>query len=302
MDEPPNELSFDAHAGGEELEPKELFRVFPDVDSFAEAIKSSLGFNFDFSSLLELNTDFIQSTDKYLLLNIKEFNGETPDNILLLTEDEAYICSYNAPSTNMVKVFEDVLQKPFGKSTVISFLVINQILSNHKEHLESLLEEIKKLENSFNHDRYRALSLEFDRFSDRLEEFHDLIIGLQERRYKQVETQYISFDYRVLIAESLSLQARCRRRMSTLKDLRQDHEMKATEELNNKIVNLNNVLKKLTSITVILMLPTLIASHFGMNFLHMPELSIWWAYPAVIGAQIVIMVVFFFVFRKIGWL
>jgi len=30
-------------------------------------------------------------------------------------------------------------------------------------------------------------------FSDRLEEFHDLLLGLQERRYKQVETQY-SFD------------------------------------------------------------------------------------------------------------
>jgi Mg2+ and Co2+ transporter CorA len=302
MDEPSNELPLGTHTGGEELEPKELFRVFPDIDSFGNAIKTSLGFDFDFSSLLELNTDFIQSTDKYLLLNIKEFNSKTPDNILLLTEDETYICSHNAPSTNMVKVFEDVLEKPYGKSTIISFLVINQILTNHKEHLESLLEEIKKLEDNFDHDRYRALSLEFERFSDRLEEFHDLIIGLQERRYKQIETQYISFDYRVLIAESQSVQGRCRRRLSTLKDIRQDHEMKSTEELNTKIMNLNNVLKKLTSITVILMLPTLIASHFGMNFLHMPELKIWWVYPLVIAAQIVIMVVFFFVFRKIGWL
>jgi Mg2+ and Co2+ transporter CorA len=302
MDELSNELPLDIHTGGEEQEPKELFHLFPDVNSLADAIKSSLGFNFDFSSVQELNTDFIQSTDKYILLNIKEFNNETPDNILLFTEDEAYICSSNAPSANMVKVFEDVLQKPFGKSTIISFLVINQILTNHKEHLESLLEEFKKLESNFDHERYRTLSMEFERFSDRLEEFHDLIIGLQERRYKQVETQYISFDYRVLIAESQSLQARCRRRLTTLKDLRQDHEMKSTEELNTKIMNLNNVLKKLTSITVILMLPTLIASHFGMNFLHMPELSIWWVYPLVIAAQIVIMVVFFFVFRKIGWL
>jgi magnesium transporter len=78
--------------------------------------------------------------------------------------------------------------------------------------------------------------------------------------------------------------------------------MKSTEELNQKIVKMNDILKKLTSITVILMLPTLIASHFGMNFLNMPELRIAWVYPAVIGAQIVIMGVFFFIFRKIGWL
>ena len=180
--------------------------------------------------------------------------------------------------------------------------MINQILSNHKQQLETLNRGIRKLEENYNHDEYRALSLEFERFSDRLEEFHDLIIGLQERRYKQVETQYIVFDYRVLIAESLSLQGRARRRLSTLRDLRQDHEMKSTEELNRKIMNLNDVLKKLTSITVILMLPTLIASHFGMNFQFMPELHVRWVYPAVIFAQFVIMGVFFFIFRKIGWL
>jgi magnesium transporter len=173
----------------------------------------------------------------------------------------------------MINEFKDVLQQPFGKSTIIAFLVINQIHDKNVQHLETLSKRIKNLEEDFVHDEYRALSLDFERYSDRLEEFHDLIIGLQERRYKQIQTQYISFDYRVLIAESQSLQTRCRRRMSYLKDLRQDHEMKSTEELNQKIVKMNDILKKLTSITVILMLPTLIASHFGMNFAHMPELQ-----------------------------
>jgi Mg2+ and Co2+ transporter CorA len=175
-------------------------------------------------------------------------------------------------------------------------------MEKHIQQLESLSREIRSLEENFNHEKYRALSLEFERYSDRLEEFHDFILGMQERRFKQVETQYISFDYRVLIAESQSLQARCRRRLNYLKDLRQDHELKSTEELNQKIVKMNDVLKKLTSITVILMLPTLIASHFGMNFLHMPELRIWWVYPLVIAAQFVIMGVFFLIFKKIDWL
>jgi magnesium transporter len=297
-----NELTPPQTTGGDKPEPKELFQSCPDIASFSQAIKSSTGLTFDLESLLDLNTDFIQASDKYLLLNIKEYDSEKPDNLLFLTEDEAYIFSRNAPSPAAVKAFEDVLQKPFGKSTIISFLVINQILSNHKQQLETLNRGIRKLEENFNHDGYRALSLEFERFSDRLEEFHDLIIGLQERRYKQVATQYIVFDYRVLIAESLSLQARARRRLNTLKDLRQDHEMKSTEELNRKIMNLNDVLKKLTSITVILMLPTLIASHFGMNFQFMPELRVPWVYPAVIIFQFVIMGVFAIIFRKIGWI
>jgi Mg2+ and Co2+ transporter CorA len=288
--------------GGDNQESETIFQSCPNLAIFSQAIQSSSGLTFDLVSLLDLNTDFIQASDKYLLLNVKEFDSGKPDNLVFLTEDKIYVFSNNAPTPNAVNAFTDVLQKPHGKSTIVCFLLINQILTNHKGQLETLGKEIRKLEGEFDHDGYRALSLEFERFSDRLEEFHDLIIGLQERRYKQVETQYIGFDYRILIAESASLQGRVRRRISTLKDVRQDHEIKATEELNGKIVRLNDVLKKLTSITVILMLPTLIASHFGMNFVHMPELQIWWVYPAVVGAQLAIMGIFFFIFKKIGWL
>ncbi len=67
-------------------------------------------------------------------------------------------------------------------------------------------------------------------------------------------------------------------------------------------LKLNDAVKKLTALTVILMLPTLIASHFGMNFAFMPELNLWWAYPAVVVFQIVFMGIGFAIFRKIGWL
>jgi Mg2+ and Co2+ transporter CorA len=297
-----NELPVAPKKGDNNIVSGEIFQSYPDVNSFAEAIKTFFGVELDLQSVLELNTDFSQVTSQYLLMNIKEYDSDKPDNLLFLTEDKIFVYSQNAPSPAAIKEFEDVFQNYFGKSTIVVFLIINQLLDKLIAKLESMNKGIRKLEDDFNHDAYRALSLEFERYSDRLEEFYNLIIGLQERRYKQVQTQYISFDYRVLIAESQSLQGRCRRRLSTLKDLRQDHEMKATEDLNNRIVKLNDVLKKLTSITVILMLPTLIASHFGMNFLHMPELRVWWAYPAVIGAQFLIMAVFFVIFKKIEWL
>jgi Mg2+ and Co2+ transporter CorA len=289
-------------AGNNQPEGKELFHLCPDTASFQEAIEAATGDTFDLQSVLELTTDFAQVTSQYLLLNIKEYNAEKPDNLLFLTEDKILVCSRNAPTPAMVNAFEDVLEQSYGKSTIITFLVINKIHDSHTLQLEAISKRVRPLDDQFNHDEYRALSLEFERFSDRLEEFYNLLIGLQERRYKQVQTQHISFDYRVLIAECQSLQTRCRRRLSYIKDLRQDHEMKSTEELNTKIVRMNDILKKLTSITVILMLPTLIASHFGMNFLNMPELRIAWVYPAVIGAQLVIMGVFFIIFKKIGWL
>jgi Mg2+ and Co2+ transporter CorA len=295
-------ISSQQASGNEDPENGCSFLACQDVASFSKEIKKTTSFSLDLKSVVELTTDFAEVTNDYLLLNIKEYDADKPNNLLFLTEDKAFVCSPNAPTTAMVNEFLDTLQQPFGKSTIIAFLVINQIHDKNVQYLETLGNRTKKLEDDFNHENYRALSLEYERFGDRIEEFHDLIIGLQERRYKQIQTQYISFDYRVLIAESQSLQARCRRRLNFLKDLRQDHEMKSTEELNQKIVKMNDILKKLTSITVILMLPTLIASHFGMNFAHMPELQIGWVYPTVIGAQLVIMGLFFFIFKKIGWL
>jgi magnesium transporter len=86
-----------------------------------------------------------------------------------------------------------------------------------------------------------------------------------------------------------------------LRDLRQDYETEATSGLNKKIAKLNDVVRKLTAIIVILMIPTLIASHFGMNFTHMPELAVPWAYPAVIVFQVILLGAGIYIFHKIDW-
>lgn len=278
------------------------FIIFDSLIAFSKAIEREAGKAIDLESVVLLNTDFIDATDRFLLINIKEYGNNEPNNLLFLTEYKALLFSKRPPPLQEAEVFVDILQKPFGRSTVLCFLMLNKTLINHNAQLELLMSKVAKIEDHFDHTEYRNIALEFERLIDKLEEFHELILRLQERRYKQVDTQYISFDYRVLIAESQSLQAKCRRRLTVLKDLRQDHEIRATEELNKRIVGLNDVVKKLTAITVILMLPTLIASHFGMNFNFMPELRIWWAYPAVIFFQIVFMGIGFFIFRKIGWL
>ena len=139
----------------------------------------------------------------------------------------------------------------------MTFIILDKVLDRHKQHLDSFIKIVLQLEDEFDHAKYRDVSVGFERLDDRLEEFHDLLLRLQERHYKQVDTQLISFDYGVLIAESLSLQGRCRRRLENLRVLRQEHDTRATEELNQRIIKLNDVVKTLTAVTVILMLPTL---------------------------------------------
>jgi Mg2+ and Co2+ transporter CorA len=278
------------------------FRIFDTLEAMTKAVTEATGTTFDFKSVVELQTEFLQTSEQYLILNVKDFEKVEPDNLLFLTGDKAFLYAKRPPSLDGYKPFEKVCSRSYGRSTILAFLTLSRVMDSYKSRLETLINIIRELEQEFDSKKYRDLSFEFERLTDRLEEFHDLLLRLQERGAKEIETRYISFDYDVLIAESTSLLERCNRRANLLKEVGRDHELQVTMELNQRIEHLNNVMKRLTAITVILMLPTLIASHFGMNFTHMPELKIWWMYPAVVGIQVVIVIVFLYIFRKIDWL
>ncbi len=64
----------------------------------------------------------------------------------------------------------------------------------------------------------------------------------------------------------------------------------------------NQVIKIFTVVTVIFMPPTLIASIYGMNFVHMPELDWMAGYPFALGFMIVSSLTFLWYFRRKKWL
>jgi hypothetical protein len=278
------------------------FVALDKLDVIKKAVAEKSGGSINLASIIQLNTDFIDVGDDYMLLNIKGFETAEPNNILFLTSSEPLLFSKDPPSMQEISIYDKVLLKPFGINTVIVFVMLNKILKNYEGQLEQLTQRLGKLEAKFEHEGFRDVAHEFDRIADRLEEFNQLLLQLQERRCTQIDTQYISFDYRIMVAESSTLQAMCRRRQNSIKDLRQDHENQTTDEMNKKIVRLNEVVKRLTAITVILMLPTIIESHFGMNFVNMPELKLAWGYGASIGLEVSLMLVAFLLFRKYKWL
>ena len=67
-------------------------------------------------------------------------------------------------------------------------------------------------------------------------------------------------------------------------------------------VKQNDVVKKISSWAAIIALPTYIASVYGMNFEHMPELDERWAYPAVLAAMALCVIGLVTFFRRIDWL
>jgi magnesium transporter len=64
---------------------------------------------------------------------------------------------------------------------------------------------------------------------------------------------------------------------------------------------LNEVMKVLTVISTVFIPLTFIASIYGMNFKHMPELDKPWAYPAVLGVMLLAALGMVGYFKKRGW-
>lgn len=64
----------------------------------------------------------------------------------------------------------------------------------------------------------------------------------------------------------------------------------------------SSIIKIFSVAAVAFMPPTLIASIYGMNFRHMPELAVPWAYPAVLVAMVAAAILPLLWFRRKGWL
>lgn len=67
-------------------------------------------------------------------------------------------------------------------------------------------------------------------------------------------------------------------------------------------INQNKIIKIFSVASVALLPPTLIASIYGMNFKHMPELESDWGYPFALVLMLLSVAAPFIYFRRKGWL
>ena len=65
--------------------------------------------------------------------------------------------------------------------------------------------------------------------------------------------------------------------------------------------NVSSVMKVLTSISIILMFPTLIASLFGMNLINGMEHA-WWGFPFAVTLSVGVTVLFWWYFKRKTWI
>ena len=64
----------------------------------------------------------------------------------------------------------------------------------------------------------------------------------------------------------------------------------------------NRIIKIFSVVSVIFLPPTLVASSYGMNFAHMPELNLSYGYPLALGLMLLAGITPYLFFKRKGWL
>lgn len=108
----------------------------------------------------------------------------------------------------------------------------------------------------------------------------------------QPETKIFMRDAQDHVIQVLDIVENYRERVSGLMDI----------YISTLSARMNEVMKVLAIITTIFMPLTFIAGIYGMNFEHMPELSMKYAYPVTLGVMVFLAVVMVVLFWRMGWL
>lgn len=188
---------------------------------------------------------------------------------------------------------------PGGGSTLLHRL-LDALVDEYFPAIDVIEDEVEDLaERVFNGDTGQVRSmlglkrrlLEVRR---RMGPLRDVLNGLLRHDLDVIEPEirpYLQdvFDHALRVVELVEIN---RETMASLLDV----------HLSTVSNNLNNVVKKMTVISTMLMSAALVAGVYGMNFERMPELKWMYGYPFALGLMVVVQVLVVVAFRWKKWI
>ena len=234
---------------------------------------------------------------------VREVRSHTPHTtiplgIIINKEVCVTVCNYE---TNMMIDFIAYQQKRNVGFTDSVDLVFRLFLSSSVWYLKrlkqinTLIEESKQnLDRKIDNEDLVGLS----RLQDSLTYFATSIRG-NEMLLSKLKFKLPVDELDADLIEDVNIEMSQAREMTNI----YTNILNSTMETYASIINNNmsSVMKSLTSVSIILMFPTLIASLFGMNLINgMEDLS--WGFPLIFCLSIIVTIAFVLLFRRKTWI
>jgi magnesium transporter len=184
---------------------------------------------------------------------------------------------------------------------LLAYLLIDSIVDDYMPLLDTLSDRMDELEDKIFVDFQPEALEEIFRIKKDLLFLRRSVTPLRDvfNTLLRREQQIFSRETHVYFQEVFDHLIRVADTIDTLRDL-----LGATMDAYLSVSGnrMNMIMKRLTSISTILMSVTLVAGIYGMNFDFMPELKWRYGYVGAWSSMLAIGIVLFLYFRKIKWL
>ncbi len=244
-----------------------MIYTFTSFEEFDKRVKES-GIKDDLRPLLSLDLNFFERYPNYVVLNLRDYS-DTPNNLLVLSGDNSFLYSGHEVQQDALRLFKYTVKKKHGESTALCLIVLKNALASYNTEFEKINSEIDRQEEVLSAQEIESLGKRLRKVGNKVEDLVDLLIKLEERDVHEVNTAYVSYDYDVLVAKSRHLLDRIKSHSGQIVGLRNEVEIRFSRELNSRIEVLSHQVKVLTAITILLMIPNIIAGHYGMNLKYL---------------------------------
>ena len=233
---------------------------------------------------------------------VKEVRSRTPHTTvplgIILKKDVCItVCNYE---TNMMIDFVTYQQKRAVGFTDAVDLTFRFFLSaavwylKRLKQINTLIEEAKKkLDHKISNDDLIGLL----RLQDSLTYFITSIRG-NETLLSKLKFKLPVDELDADLIEDVTIEMNQARETANIYSNILDTTMDTYANIINN--NMSSVMKTMTSFSIVLMLPTFIASLFGMNLINGMEHQ-WWGFPLAFGISVLVAGVCLLIFRRKSW-
>ena len=229
----------------------------------------------------------------------KETNSRTPFTtipmgIILKGNVCITVCHYE---TSMMIDFVSYQQKRglgFTDSVDLTFRLFLSSAVWYLKRLKQISTLIEKAKQDLDHKVSNTDLINFSRLQDSLTYFTTSIRG-NETLLSKLKFKLPVDELDADLIEDVSIEMSQARETSLIYSNILDSTMDTYANVINN--NMSNVMKMMTSWSIILMLPTLVASYFGMNLLNGMESS-WYGFPLALLISFLLIIVFWWYFKR----
>src|SRR6266850_4801561 len=199
------------------------------------------------------------------------------------------------------RLWKEWMDRAEHGSGMVAYLLIDAIVDDYMPLLDILSERMDDLEDKIFGDfqpetiqeifRVKKQLLYLRRSITPLRDVFNTVLRREQPIFARETHVYFQdvFDHIIRVADTID----------TLRDMLSS-TMDAYLSVSGNRMNM--VMKRLTSISTILMSVTLIAGIYGMNFDFMPELKMRYGYVGALGSMLAVGVSLYVYFRRIKWL